>query len=293
MTTGRPNLPALRCTPLCLAAAVAASLQAGAAAADPADLKATYAITLAIFTIGKVEISARFTDTGYAAEIKGLTTGLGRLVSDSHAELTGAGTISGSRVLPTSYTLRTAEGDFTTRIDMTERGGSLATVRADPQLIEAADRVPITQETLARIVDPVGALIVARDTAGPVDGKVVCNRTIPVFDGWVRYDIALSYKETANFVGRGFTSQAIVCQARYVPVAGHRLSRDSVQFMAQNERLEAWLVPVKGTNLMVPVKFIIGTNVGDLALTARDFVVAPVQRQAATVAPPAATPATK
>jgi hypothetical protein len=293
MKIGRPSPFARHRAALCLAAALAAMLQAGSAAADPADLKATYSITLAIFTIGRVDISARFTDTGYSAEIKGLTTGLGRLVSDSHAELTGAGVISGSRVLPTSYTLRTTEGDFTTRIDMTERGGSLATVRADPQLIEAADRVPITQETLARIVDPVGALVIARDTAGPVDGKLLCNRTVPIFDGWVRYDIALSYKETTNFVGKGFSTQAIVCQARYVPVAGHRQSRDSVQFMAQNERLEAWLVPVKGTNLMVPAKFIIGTNAGDLAVTARDFVVTPVQRQAATSAPSAATPATR
>jgi hypothetical protein len=160
-------------------------------------------------------------------------------------------------------------------------------------LIEAADRVPITQETLSRIVDPVGALVVARDTAGPPDGRTICNRTVPVFDGWVRYDIALSYKETTNFVGRGgFSSTAIVCQARYVPVAGHRRSRESVQYMADNQRLEAWLAPIKGTNLLVPVKFIIGTDMGDLAITARDFVVTPAQRQSSGAAAPV-TPATR
>ncbi len=288
MKPGRASKPALRPAALCLAAAFAATLQAGTAAAEPADLKASYAITLGIFTIGRVDISARFTDTGYAADIKGLTTGLGRLVSDSHADLTGSGGFSGTRVLPTSYTLRTAEGDFTTRIDMTMKGGSLATVRAEPQLLEVPDRVPITQDTLMRIVDPVGAMVVVRDSAGQPDGRAVCNRTIPVFDGWVRYDIVMSYKETQNVVGRGFSTPAIVCSGRYVPVAGHRAARDAVQYMAQNERLEAWLMPVKGTNLMVPGKFIIGTNVGDLAVTARDFVVTPVPKQTTS-----ATPATK
>jgi hypothetical protein len=286
---GHLSLTALRRAGIGLVAV--AALNGGSAAAQSADLKASYAITLGIFTIGRVDIAARFTETGYSADIRGVTTGLGRLVSDSRAELTGSGTISGTRVVPLAYTLRTAEGDFTTRVDLTMRGGSLATVRADPMLIEAADRVPLTQEALSRIVDPVGALVIARASEGPMDGKALCNRTVPVFDGWVRYDIALAYKESANFVGRGgFSTPAIVCRARYVPVAGHRLSRDSVQYMAQNDRLEAWLAPVKGTNLLVPVKFVIGTDMGDLAVTARDFAVTPVQRQAnVTGAPPPAT----
>jgi hypothetical protein len=286
---GRVLPPAVRRAGLALAAI--AAVHPGSAAAETADLQASYAITLGIFTIGRVDIAARFADTGYTAEIRGLTTGLGRLVSDSRAELTGSGTISGTRVVPSAYTLRTAEGDFTTRVDMTMRGGSLATVRADPMLVEAADRVPLTQEALARILDPVGALVVARGSSGALDGRAVCNRTVPVFDGWVRYDIALSYKDTANFVGRGgYSTQAIICQARYVPVAGHRLSRESVNYMAQNERLEAWLAPIRGTNLLVPVKFVIGTDMGDLAVTARDFVVTPVERQAnVTPAAPSAT----
>jgi hypothetical protein len=291
MKVGRPALP----TPL-LASIVlaAASLQAPTAAAEPADLKATYAITLGIFTIGRVDIAAHFTETGYSANISGSTTGLGRLVSDSRAELTGAGTISGARVLPSSFALRTAEGDFRTEVDMTLRSGALATVRADPQLIQAPDRVPLTQETLSRILDPVGALVVARDNNGTPDGRAVCNRTVPVFDGWVRYDIALTYKEIANFVGRGgFSTPAVVCQARYVPVAGHRTGRESVNYMAQNQRLEAWLAPVKGTTLMVPVKFVIGTNVGDLSVTARDFVVTAPARQANVAPPAAARPATR
>lgn len=259
--------------------------------ADAIDLKASYAITLAIFTIGKVDVVGHFTDQGYSADIKGSTTGLGRLVTDSRAELTGDGSLAGSRVVPADYSLRTAEGDFTTRVDMTMRGGTVGKVDVDPTLIDAPDRVPLTEDTLRRFLDPVGALMIVYDGPGPADGKDICNRTIPVFDGWVRYDIALSYKETTNFAGRGYSGPAIVCQAKYVPVAGHRLSRDSVQYMAQNQRLEAWIVPVKGTRLLIPVKFIIGTTVGDLAVTARDFLVSAPPAKAA--APAAPTPATK
>jgi hypothetical protein len=277
---------------LALCIATIAALQANGAAAEPVDLRASYAITLSIFTIGKVDVVGHFTDAGYSASIKGSTSGLGRLVSDSRAELTGAGTIAGARVLPSAYSLRTAEGDFTTRVDMSMRGGTLAKVDVDPTLLDAPDRVPLTDDTLRRFLDPVGALIVARDSSGPADGKEICNRTVAVFDGWVRYDIPLAYKETTNFSGRSpsYSGPAIVCTARYIPVAGHRQSRESVQYMAQNQRLEAWLAPVKGTNLMIPVKFIIGTTLGDLSVTARDFTVSTPQRQATAAAP---TPATK
>ena len=279
--------------PVGLAALLALSVAGRAAAADGVtDLRASYAITLAIFTIGKVDVTAHFTTAAYSADIKGSTTGLGRLVSDSHAELKGDGAFAGARILPASYSLRTAERDFFTRVDMDLHDATVGKVDADPTLTDVPDRVPLTPDLLRRVLDPVGAFIVQRAGAGPPDGKEVCNRTVPVFDGWVRYDISLTYKETANFVGSrtGYTGPAIVCQARYVPVAGHRLSNDSVQFMAQNKRLEAWMAPVKGTNLMVPIKIIIGTTVGDLAVTARDFVVNTPQRQAtagATDPPPA------
>jgi uncharacterized protein DUF3108 len=260
-----------------------------AAAEVTTSLRASYAITLAIFTIGKVDVAAHFTAEGYSANITGSTTGLGRLVSDSRAELKGDGAFAGSRVPTASYSLRTAEGDFFTRVDLSLHDGSPAKIDVDPTLLDAPDRVPLTADALRHVFDPVSALLIVRETAGAADGKTICNRTVPIFDGWVRYDIALSYKETTNFAGgrTGYTGPVVICQARYVPVAGHRLSRDSVEYMAQNKRLEAWMVPVKGTNLMVPIKFVIGTTVGDLAVTARDFVVTTVNAASVTDRSPA------
>jgi len=268
-----------------LAVALVFHAASGAVAEPTTDLRASYAITLAIFTIGNVDISGHFTSSGYSADIKGSTSGLGRLVSDSRAELRGDGAFAGSRVVSSTYSLRTAEADFFTRVDMSLHEGAPSKLDVDPTLLTLPDRVPLTPDAMRHVFDPVSALIVIRDGQGTPDGKAICNRSIPVFDGWVRYDVALSYKETTNFVGRAgrqYNGPAIICQARYVPVGGHRLNNESVQFMAQNKRLEAWMVPIKGTSFMVPIKIIIGTNLGDLAVTARDFVVS---------APPAAGPA--
>lgn len=266
---------------LLLAAALAV---AGAAPALPATsettLTASYNISIAGLVIGRVEAKARFTPKGYATAINGSTWGISRFVSDARALMAGSGRINGTKVTPGSYNLDTAEGDFSTEVRMTMRAGAVTAVDAYPDLIEAEDRVPVTSRDRANILDPVGAFVVALDSDGRPDGNKVCNRTVPVFDGWQRFDIRLSYRDTRPVNG-AYQGDVIVCSARYVPVAGHRPSREQVQYMAANERLEVWMAPVAGTRLMVPYRILIGTQVGDLVITARQFQVAASDRAAA------------
>lgn len=251
------------------ALALAVLAGSGPARADTT-LTASYAITIGGLTIGRAEVKARFTDKAYVTAINGSTWGVSRFVSDARALLAGSGRISGATVTPGSYNLDTSESGFETQVRMAMRGGSVVSVEAVPGLIEAADRVPLTARHKNNVFDPVGAFLVALDRPGPADGNRVCNRTVKVFDGWQRFDIRLSYRETKPVSG-AFDGDAIVCAARYVPVAGHRPSRESVEYMANNRRLEVWMVPVEGTNLLVPYRIVIGTQIGDLVVAARQF----------------------
>jgi hypothetical protein len=263
--------------------ALAASTVGGSApAAEQATLKATYYITIAGFTIGRADVESRFSDSEYTAAISGSTYGLSRIVSDSHAVLTGKGRISGTRVIPAAYTLTTEESGFETHVSMTMQGGSIVDLQAEPALRDVPDRVPVTSGHKRRVVDPVGAFVVVLDRPGPADGKRVCNRTVPVFDGWQRYDVKLYHKETKSVSGRGssYSGTAIICGARYVPVAGHRPSREAIQYMANNKRLEVWLAPIKSTALLVPYRIVIGTKIGDLIINAKNFVVTATEQQA-------------
>ena len=47
--------------------------------------------------------------------------------------------------------------------------------------------------------------------------------------------------------------------------------RKAVQDMANNKRLEVWLVPVAGAQVLVPFRILIGTNIGDLIVYATRF----------------------
>ncbi len=254
---------------------------AGARAADTT-LKVDYLITIAGITIGKVNAEGRFTSIGYAATISGQTYGISRFVSDATAVLAGNGRIRGSHVTPASYALDTNEKGFQTHVSMAMRGGSIVNLSAAPHLLPAPDRVPVTPNHKHNVVDPVGAFVVAVDQPLTVTGDSACNRTVRIFDGWQRYDVKLFFKESkhVNNAAGAYSGEVFVCGARYVPVAGHRPGRESVQYMAHNKRLEVWLVPVDGTRVLVPYRILIGTQMGDLVIVSRDFAVGATERQA-------------
>ena len=251
------------------------------AAGSGVTLEASYIIAISGLTIGRADVRGRFTDRGYAAAISGSTYGISRLVSDAQATLSGSGRVVGDRVVPASYNLATSEQGFQTSVNMTMRGRSVVDLQAVPSLPIVSDRVPITAAAKQDVVDPVGAFVVVLDRPS-VTPAAICNRTVPVFDGWKRFDIRLSYKETrkVNDGDGAFSGDVVVCTARYQPVAGHRTSDDSVTFMADNKRLEIALARIKGTSYMVPYTILIGTKVGDLTINARTFAANDTQQQA-------------
>lgn len=249
---------------LCLALAAAAA----PARADDGDLSLSYAISIAGIPVGRADAEGRFRTSGYSIAIRGFTSGVSRLVSDATALMASNGRISGTKVIPANFSLETTENGAGAEVTMVMRGRAITDVDATPGLAPRPDRVPVTASHKRDVVDPVSAFIVALSKDGPVGGETACNRTIRVFDGWQRFDVELTFQRTRNVQGDAstYSGQVIVCSARYVPVAGHRPSQESVQFMASNTNLEAWLMPVRGHRLMLPYQLVIGTNVGDLVI---------------------------
>jgi hypothetical protein len=264
------------------AASVLGSAAGAPAATALTTLKATYAISIAGIVVGKAEVESRFSGSGYAAAIVGSTSGVSRLASDASARLTGNGHIFGSQVLPATYDMATLENGQSTHVAMAMRQGAVTSVVALPELAAAADRVPLTASHKTNVVDPLSAFLVPVDQPGIASGHRACSRTVRVFDGWTRYDVQLSYKETKAIDGGPdtYSGRIIVCAARYVPVAGHRSTRKAVQDMADNTRLEVWLAPVANMPVLVPFRIRIGTDLGDLIIYATRFTTDSAERHA-------------
>jgi Protein of unknown function (DUF3108) len=242
--------------------------------------EATYAISIAGLTIAHATAETRFTETEYDAVIEGETSGLSRIVSDARATLAGRGRISGQSLYPRAYDLETREGDFETHVRMKMHAGAITDLLVIPRLLDHPDRIPIEPSHKRDVVDPVAALLIVEER-GIDDGRRVCQRTIKIFDGWQRYDIRLSFKETRVVSGSlgAYSGRVVVCRARYVPVSGHRMSLKATREMADNERLEVWYAPVAAA-LLVPYRILIGTTYGDLVVVSTRFVAVDGNRSA-------------
>lgn len=251
-------------------------------AVETTDFHATYAITLGGTVIGRASAESQFTGSSYVAEIKGSTSGVSRMVTDATAELSGSGRIAGKRVLPASFDMETLENGFGTHVEMAMNAGRVTRLVAVPSLSKAPDRIPVTQSHKTDVVDPLSAFIVPMDRPGMPLGRLACSRRIKVFDGWQRFDVELWFKGMKAVDGGADTykGEVVVCGARFIPVAGHRLGGDSVSDMVDNDRVEIWLVPIEKTALLVPFRIVLGTRWGDLVVFATRFTATATEQRA-------------
>ena len=124
------------------------------------------------------------------------------------------------------------------------------------------------------MVDPVGAFVLAVPGSGPLVGPAACNRNIPVFDGYTRFDVRLSYVGQRRVATEGYEGPVAVCTVRYVPIAGHRPDRPATKFMAENKNMEVWLAPMESARVVLPYRISVRTMIGTTVIEASEFNVA-------------------
>jgi Protein of unknown function (DUF3108) len=246
-------------------AALSAVPPSGAAVAREGEVQALYAASFMGIGIAKGALSVKVERGAYAAKLHISTAGLARIVSSEESYIDAKGYV-GRSLVPSSYELM-SRGDTVTQVSMALGGGNVRSLKAIPELVEHEDRVPVTAAAKRRVVDPLSAAILPVTAVG----KDVCDRTLPVFDGWTRYDIQLSYSSTDPVDIPGYKGDAIHCSARWVPVAGHREGTKSTEYMRDNRNLDVWFVPMAEGKVMVPSKISVQTMRGLLMVVATQF----------------------
>lgn len=250
-------------------AALSAVPPSGVAAAREGEVQALYAASFMGIGIAKGALSIKVERGAYAAKLHISTAGLARIVSSEESYLDAKGYV-GRSLVPSTYDLM-SRGDTVTQVSMALGGGNVRSLKAIPELVEYDDRVPVTAAAKRRVVDPLSAAILPMTRDAKSDDKDVCDRTLPVFDGWTRYDINLSYASTDPVDIPGYKGDAVHCSARWVPVAGHREGTKSTEYMRDNRNLDVWFVPMAEGRVMVPSKISVQTMRGLLMVVATQF----------------------
>ncbi|MDQ0313813.1 DUF3108 domain-containing protein [Amorphus orientalis] len=240
-----------------------------------------YDVSFKGVTIAKGSLSVILADDAYSVKVDMKPTGFASLLTASKVDAEVKGHLGETGLSPSSYRLVSVDPGETTKVSMRLADHSVASLSARPPLDPAPDRVDVVAGHKRGILDPISAAVLPiRRTGAEPDLKEACNRQLPVFDGWSRYQVDLAPKGEIRLRTPSYDGKAFQCSARWTPIAGHRANSESVAYLARNQGLEAAFVAV-GDDVFVPVSISIETPHGVLSVQATDIKLRGVRLAAA------------
>ena len=287
---GAPGRPL--CTALLALLAFAGSVAAsdGVNAQTPVRFSAHYVISMTRVTVGEITWTTIFTDSTYLAAATGKASGVLSVLVNGEGSLTTRGGLADGKLVPAVARFNVSDEDGVYETEMTFEDGVYKKV-VDRGTAPPSDRIPVDPKLLRDVIDPLSAFIIPY--VGNVIGPADCKKTLKIFDGRRRYNLALSYKRSENIeVIRGYSGPALVCGVVLHPLGGYRTDSILVRYLAGKNDLELWLAPIAGVAVLAPVRALMPTLVGTMDISADEFVerklpaVAPVKPvEAAPLAP--------
>jgi hypothetical protein len=269
----------------CLAGSAMAvlCLAAGGAVAQ-GKLDARYTASLAGVPIGKGAWVIEIGDDQFTAAASGMTTGLLRVFATGQGSGASRGAVRGDNLMPTTFVSNINNDKRVEDLRIVMSSGTVKDLVVDPPTIPNPERVPLTDAHRRGVVDPMSAgLMLVAGNGDPVSPEA-CRRTVPVFDGRMRFDLQLSFKRIEKVQAqKGYQGPVAVCGVQFVPLAGHVPDRPAIKYLMAQRDMEMWLAPIPGTRIVVPYRISLQTPLGQGVLEATQFIA---------VAEPRLTPAT-
>jgi hypothetical protein len=259
---------------LCKALLACVGVAVGASALNaeqPASLAAHYVITMTHVRVGEITWAVHFSDNTYLTSANGKASGVFSVLITGEGLLTTHGAFADGRLSPMTARFDVSDDDGKYETEMTLVDGAIKHLQ-DRGAAPSADRIRISPNLLRGVMDPLSAMLIP--VAGKLTAPANCDRTLRIFDGRRRYNLALSYKRVDQLkIARGYAGAVLVCGVVLRPIAGYRPDSLLVRYLAGKDDFELWFVPVAGLPVMAPVRALMPTLIGTMDIKANEFVV--------------------
>jgi Protein of unknown function (DUF3108) len=235
-------------------------------------LTARYTLSVAGIPIGEGNWVVDIGRERYTAQSSGRFFGLWRTLFGSEVSAASRGTAYPGRLAPASYLANFSSDHRINDVRVMFRDGAVSELETRPPVPAGPDRIPVTTSLLRGAIDPLAAGLISAPGGGDALSPASCQRTLPIFDGSQRFDIALSFKRMDNVKADvGYQGPAVVCTMTYRPVAGYSPDAFRINYLKSNRDMEMWLAPVPGTRVLAVFRIKIPTMVGTAELRATEF----------------------
>ena len=245
--------------------AVYALATAGAAAVEtPQTFRSEYAVTLYGLPIARSSFVSRFEGDRFHVNGSLSSAGLAKIFDDTSGTLAVSGRFAAGVPQPDKFQMDYASGKKRKSIEIVFANGSVARTRVAPSAKKRSHGwVALNAGHLHNVADPLSSVMIHADQPGQV-----CDRTLSVFDGEMRADLNLSHRSTATLSTAAYRGRAVVCAARFVPLAGYRKGHRSVAFLKNRSEIAIAFAPLGSTGVYAPVRASVGTEIGTIRIEA-------------------------
>ena len=144
--------------------------------------------------VGKGAWVIDIAENQFTAAASGATAGLLRVFASGQGSGASRGYIVSGNPVPATFAASITSDKKTEEIRMTLASGDVKEFAVTPELPDDPERVPVTEAHTHGVSDPMtGTLFRVAGTGNPV-GPQACQRTTPIFDGRMRYNLQFAYK---------------------------------------------------------------------------------------------------
>ncbi|MBJ3786206.1 DUF3108 domain-containing protein [Devosia sediminis] len=243
---------------------VLAPLAAHSVPAAEVDARASYAVTVGGINVAVIDIDLDDDGRRYGLDLSARVAGLGTIVASGTATAQATGSSSGATLQSQNFALETrANGElFTANVDY--EGRNVTAFQVNPPVLDSYDRVPLERAQLTGVGDFLSAFVLKADGLD----RSLCERTLKIFTGVERFNIALNFldNDEATSPRTGYQGPLVACSLKYQPVSGHFESSEMTTYMAETSRMILWYAPLGATGYFIPYRVNIGTSMGDLSI---------------------------
>jgi hypothetical protein len=228
----------------------------------PQQIYAQYSGSVLILKVADISLSAAFQDGTYSAAATFESGGLLRWFDDTNIEATTSGYRAPDSLRPYRYehvNHASNKDAWSASISMTASPCRTSSRPSAPW----ANRPPMMKNAQGAL-DPISTLLGLMLSIQSDDADI-CQGRLPVFDGKARYDLRFNNAGPDDVRTRGWSGEAIRCQAFIEPISGYD-EGDRPDEQETNRPVTIWLAPIE--SVYVPVRFRAQTRIGSINITA-------------------------
>jgi hypothetical protein len=259
----------LRTWTLTLLAAACLFAWAGEAIAKPMLYRGEYSLTFLGIPVARATFDSRVDAGSYSVKGAVSSAGLAKLFDDTTGTLSARGSFSREATRPDQFRADYVSGKKKAMVELGFSGGEVVKVVNVPPLRRKRNWVPLRPGDLEGVADPLAAMLIPADSP-----ERVCGRTVRLFDGELRADLALSFAGRGIISTGGHPRETVTCIVGFEPVSGYRTDRRALQFLRSRARMKVAFAQLGETGIYAPVHATVSTEIGPITVRARRIEIA-------------------